>query len=491
MCNTLKQHTVMEKDNKIELIPSGNSPKKIETSIAEFNQPLSNLLTHVGLPTEGVLQPIEERRKVIFALESALEVLPYEHREKAYYLSKFTVAITVGLFDGALAFLWDETIKALRQLIIKFDLEYFYSVASELASRYKRLNSEEDLNAISDYDLLEICRRVGLINDVSFKRLEHVNYFRNHASSAHPNDNEISGMDMLSFLENCLKYAITTEPDISVVNVKRLLDNVRKNKIPKDDYEHIGKDVAKQPQERIDDILLTLFGTFCTPDQEQNVLDNIEGISPYIWNASTEGTKYKIGSKFGLYRVNGDTKRKDSTKNFLEIVEGEGYKDEDSLAAELLDKLENLKSVHFEFNNFYNEYSHAKSIDKSLSNKGIPIAARKMFVKVICLCYAGNGKGYRDGVDERAVEYYVKFIKLFNVAETIDFLNLFSDSEFTKDLNKTKPDERIRKVANKLKSTTTDVHVNRALDVIINFPIGALRNVSGDSRFKEPMKFVR
>ncbi len=481
----------MDENDKIKLIPSGNTPQKVETSIAEFNQPLSELLIHVGLPTENVLQPIEERRKVIFSLESALEVLPYDQREKAYYLSKFTVAVTVGLFDGALAFLWDETIKALRQLIIKFDLEYFYSVAGELASRYKKLNREEDLEAISDYDLLDICRRIGLINNVNFKRLEYVNYFRNHAGSAHPNDNEISGMDMLNFLENCLKYAIIAKPDISVVNIKRLLDNVRKNQIPQDDYESIGKDTAKQPQERIDDLLLTLFGTYCTPDQEQLVIDNIEGICPFIWDSATDTTKYKIGAKFGLYRVNGDVKRKDSTQKFLEIVYGEGYKDEDSLAAELLEKLENLKSVHFEWNNFYNEYSHAKSIDKSLSNKGIPTAARRMFVKVISICYAGNGKGYRDGVDERAVSYYVIFIKLFKVPEVNDFLNLFADSEFTTDLNKTKPDNRMRDIAKVLKQTTTDVHINKALDVLINFPSRALNNISGDTRFKEPMKYVK
>jgi len=480
----------MNENNKIDLIPSENSPQKIESSIAEFSKPLSDLLSHVGLPTENVLQPIEERRKVIFSLESALEVLPYDQREKAYYLSKFTVAVTVGLFDGALAFLWDETIKALRQLIIKFDIDYFYSIAGELASRYKKLNSEEDLEAFSDYDLLDICRRIGLINDVNFKRLEHVNYFRNHASSAHPNENEISGMDMLSFLENCLKYAITAEPDISVVKIKQLLDNVRKNKIPPEDFELIGNDIAKQPQERIDDLLLTLFGTYCSPHQEQSVVDNIEGICPFIWNSSTEETKYKIGAKYGLYRVNGDVDRKKFTQEFIELVSGGGYKDEDSLAAELLEKLENLKSVHFEWNNFYNEYSHAKSIDKSLSNKGIPTAARKIFVKIISLCYAGNGKGYRAGVDERAVTYYEKFIKLYKVNEVVDFLNLFSDSEFTTDLDKTIPDKRIREVADFLLGSTTNVFIIKALNVIIKFPTRALGKVSGDVRFKEPMKFV-
>jgi len=481
----------MDDKNKIILIPSGNTPQKIETSISEFNQPLSELLTHIGLPTKNVLQPIKERRKIIFSLESALEVLPYDQREKAYYLSKFTVSVAVGLFDGALAFLWDETIKALRQLIIKFDLEYFYSVAGEVASRYKKLNGEEDLEAISDYDLLDICRRIGLINDVNFKRLEYVNYFRNHASSAHPNENEISGIDMLNFLETCLKYAITAEPDISVVKIKRLLDNVRKNQIPSSDYKPIGKDIEKQPQERIDDLLLTLFGTYCDPNQEQFVIDNIEGICPFIWDCATDSTKYKIGSKFGLYRVNGDVSRKNSTQKFLEIVDGEGYKDEDSLAAELLEKLENLKSVHFEWNNFYNEYTHAKSIDKSLSNKGIPTAARRMFVKIVCLCYAGNGKGYRDGVDERAVSFYMQFVKLFKVAETVEYLKLFSDSEFTTDLNKIKPDKRMREIATFLKKTTTNVHINKALDLIVKFPKRDLDKVSGDTRFKTPMNFIK
>lgn len=477
-------------ENRIELIPQGNSPSRVETSISQFNQPLSDLLTHVGLPTENVLQPIEERRKVIFSLESALEILPLEKREKAYYLSKFTVAITVGLFDGALAFLWDETIRALRALVVKFDLEYFFSVASEFAPRYKKLHQEKDLEAISDYDLLEIIRRIGLINDVNFKRLEHVNYFRNHASSAHPNENEVSGIDMLSFLENCLKFAITAEPDISVVNLKRLLDNVRKNEIPEGDFESIGRDISKQPQERIDDLLLTIFGFYCSPDQDQFVLNNIEGLAPHIWNSSSDDSKYKLGAKFGKYRVNGDVERRKSTQKFLEIVDGLEFKDEDSLAAELIEKLENLKSVHFEWYNFYNEYTHAKSIDRSLSSRGIPNAARKLFVKVICICYAGNGKGHKDGVDERAVQYYIKFIKLFKVNETVDFLRLFSDSEFVTDLNKTNPDQRIRNVAKRLKKSTSDVHINKALDIIIDFPKKGLENVPNESKYRRAMKFV-
>jgi hypothetical protein len=212
---------IENKEGQIILIPTGSTPEKIETSIAAFNQPLANLLQHIGLPTENILSPIEERRKVIYALESTIEILPIEERLKSTYLSKFTVAVSVGLFDGALNFLWDETIKSLRRLASNFDLQYFLVVAQTINNKYKNLNSVDDLEAIGDHDLLEICRRIGLVNDINYKRLEHVNYLRNHASAAHPNENYVSGIEMLGLLESCLKYAIVAKPDHSVIQLKQ------------------------------------------------------------------------------------------------------------------------------------------------------------------------------------------------------------------------------------------------------------------------------
>ena len=119
-------------------------------------------------------------------MESVLDILPYEEKIKAVYLSKFIVAIASGLFDGALNFLWDETVKALRRLVISYDLQYFFSVAETISGRYKNLYKEEDLEAIQEFDLLEITRRIGLVNDINHKRLEHVNYLRNHASAGLP-----------------------------------------------------------------------------------------------------------------------------------------------------------------------------------------------------------------------------------------------------------------------------------------------------------------
>ena len=484
--NDLQYSTV----TRFDIIKEGYTPKSIDTSVATLNQPLADMLEYIGLPTENVLVPIEERRKVIFALESTLDILPLSERTKAMYLSKFTVAITVGLFDGALNFLWNETVNAIRNMVNNFDLQYFYSIAGTISNRYRSLSTFEDFEAVSEHDLLEICRRIGLLSDINFKRLEHVNYLRNHASSAHPNQNEVTGTEMLSLLEHCLKYAIIAEPDHSVIQIKSLLANIRRNTIPVEDIPIISTDLLKQPQERINDFILTIYGLYCDERQEEFIKDNIELLAQSIWGGTSEDTKYRIGSKFGAYRKNGEVAKKEATQRLLEIVDGLNYKDEDSLAAELIDKLQTLRTVHFGINNFYNESIHAESISESLPTAGVPESTRKLFVKVIVICYVGNGSGYREGVDEQALPFYQRFIDNFEIKEIIEFLKLFEDVEFVRDFYITIPDRRLRSLIPKFKTKTSNAHINALLDFISGFPPGKLDKISQDTRYKDMIKHI-
>lgn len=186
----------------------------------------------------------------------------------------------------------------------------------------------------------------------------------------------------------------------------------------------------------------------------------------------------------------GDIDRRNATQKILELVDGLRYRDEDSLAAELMEKLQNLKTVHFEGNNFYNEYAHTKSIEESIPISGVPRSVRKLFVKVVCICYCGNGKGFKNGVDENALPYYKKFIENFTVNEIKEFLNLFGDNEFVSDLNTDKADKRMRTLAAKIKTKTTNVHINKCLDVVIGFPNHILPKLASDSSYKAYLKYV-
>lgn len=464
-------------------------PDHLEKSIQTFNQPLADFLQQIGLPTEDVLSSLTERKQVIKSLEDIISIVPNSERTEALYLSKFTVAVAVGLFDGALNYLWDETIKALRQLVERFDLAYFFSVVGDINSRHKGLSKPEDLELIRDHDLLESCRRIGLISDINYTRLEHVNYFRNHASAAHPNENEIDGIELLNFLNSCLKYAITAQPDTSAINIKKLLNNIRTQVIPESDCPVIGNDIEKLSQERIDDLLSVLFGMYTDTTISSDAKTNISNLANYVWDVASEDRKYETGARFGQFRKNAEVVRKNMAEQFLQIVDGQQYKDEESLAFELIEDLEILKSIHFDWNNFYNEYPHARNLEKKLPPTGnVPRAARPLWVKVNTLGYIGNGHGRREGIDEKAVIYYKKHIESFTETEIKQFIYLMTDTEFTCELTKTKPEQRIRKIIELLKKRASNIYIKRALGLMTESPSGTLYKIQNTSKFKAALQ---
>jgi hypothetical protein len=186
-----------------ELVPATKSSitvtADLETSIQGLSAPLAGFLGALGLPTARVLVDLGERRFVLQSLEQTLQVLPYDEREKAYYLSKFSVSVAIGLFDAALNFLWDETILALRRLAASIDLSYFFDTAEKRESYRAKLQTAEDLAVLDDFTLIDTCARVELLSDVNRERLRHVNYMRNHASAAHPNQSDLTGQERLGY----------------------------------------------------------------------------------------------------------------------------------------------------------------------------------------------------------------------------------------------------------------------------------------------------
>lgn len=127
---------------------------EIQSSISDFNEPFTEYLMDLKLPVEGVLAPIEGRKIIISSIEAEINKIKPENREVAVYLTRFLASVAAGLFDGALTYLWNETIKRLRKMIVNYDLDYFYKVNAENNNRYQNLKTEEDLASIA---LEKIC----------------------------------------------------------------------------------------------------------------------------------------------------------------------------------------------------------------------------------------------------------------------------------------------------------------------------------------------
>ena len=170
--------------------------KSVNTSITTYDNQLLGFINELGLPTQNILVAVDERKKVVKNIDDVVSLLEAEKRGEAKYISKFIAASAAGLFDAALNYLWDETVFQLRRRIANYDVEYFYDVAVKSEKR-KKLSGEEDLDKVDDSELILGAKEIDMISDVGYQHLAYIKYMRNWASAAHPNQTEVTGLQLI------------------------------------------------------------------------------------------------------------------------------------------------------------------------------------------------------------------------------------------------------------------------------------------------------
>lgn len=208
----------MEESSKPGIIKATN----YDLQLRDFEGGLINFLVQHNLPSEGIFVGVPERINVFKNLDGVIAQIDSKEKNQSLYLSKFIAGVASGLFDAALNYLWDETILQIRKRVVQYDLEYFYDNAVS-GDKRKRLKDESDLNKVDDYDLIKGAREIGLISELGSKHLEYINYMRNWASAAHPNQNEITGLQLVSWLETCVKEVISLPISNLTIQIKQLL----------------------------------------------------------------------------------------------------------------------------------------------------------------------------------------------------------------------------------------------------------------------------
>lgn len=439
-------------------------PGEIQKNVDSFTSGLTTYLKTLGLPTQGVLVNIRERNKVLNNLPSVVESLDAISRRNSIYISKFAAACAVGLFDAALNFLWDETIASLRQKAARIDLEYFFSSVVTDQNRRSKLQTAEDLEKLEDWELVRGCQLTGILSDIGFKHLDYIRDMRNWASAAHPNQNQLTGLQVVSWLETCIKEVIGKEPSGPAIQMRVLLQNIRSRELTSDDVNPIISNIQKLPLEIVSSLLRTIFGMYTDPDMAASAKNNIKLIAKAVWNGAPDERRFEAGLKYATFAANADITRRDSAREFLDIVGGMSYLPKETLARELEEKIQNLLTAHYGMNNFYNEPSHAKILAELVPKTGlIPQAVREIYVKTIILCRIGNFYG----ISWAATDYYDELISRFQEAEIQKVPCLLLDTEVSSRLQANVCAKRFLVICSELRKRATNVHTISALDRIL------------------------
>lgn len=399
------------------------------TDLERFEVGVRRMLEGFGLPTEKLFVPVSERAAMVQNVPGVLSELDGPFLARSYYVSKMIAAATVGLFDAALNYLWDELVSELRARVIGFDLNYFFDIAAgNNADLRKGLKLEEDLPKIDDAHLLRAVLNIGLVTDVGYKRLDHIRYMRNNASAAHPNENELTGLELVTFLQTCIREVINVPPDTVTAHTGRLLTNIKKALLDQASVDEAAAFFDQLPGDRADTLANGLFGLYVAPDRTPVVADNIRLLWPKVWPFVSEATRSSYGLRQARASASADTALATASRDLLDLVDGTAYLTPEVRAIDMSEALQVLSSAHHGMNNFYNEAVPARRVLNLAGEQGdVPASIRQSYVRTVIDCYLGNGYG----VSNAALPYYQQMVARFSSQDAGDGLLLCMDPVYS------------------------------------------------------------
>lgn len=457
-------------------------PRDISRNLEELAAGLTEALEYLGLPTESVIVGPGQRGQALNNMPSVVAELDENQRRTATYLSKFVAACAMGLFDAALNYLWDETIRSLRAKVARFDLDYFYDSVLTDPDRRSKFKDEGDLEKLEDWVLIGGCRETGIISNLGFKHLDYIRDMRNHASAAHPNHNEITGLQLTAWLQTCVIEVLGKEPEGPAFEVRRLLKSLREESLSSTEVPHIASAVKCLPDDLSRSLLRAVFGMYTDTKLDAGVRNNIRLIAPEVWRACGDSARHEAGLKQASFSANGETSRARLAREFLELVGGLAYLPPDSLSLEMSRALDALQSAHNGLNNFYNEPPPARILQSLVPSSGVvPDGVAKRYVEVLTACAIGNGYGVSWGAEP----IYEELIDRWQDKHVSIFVGLVAEPSIESRLQFGSCASNYQKISRRLEARVVRPPLKRALSYLAEFPTNSLAKAGQDSRFRE------
>lgn len=471
--------------------------KDLEVTVYE-NQPLvpfSNFeiyLSQLGLPHEGIIASERERNLMREILPKTIQDLSPETKRDAIYLSKFVASSAIGLHDAALNYLWNEVVVSLRSKVNVYGLDLFFdaAVGGELRETY---NTIEDLTSIKDNTLIDTSRKLELISDILHEKLKHILYMRNNIGASHPNDENIRTLELLGWLETCVKDVINDKPSEAALFIQQLIINLKKEDLVLDQarLDQIGENLKIQHTRISGNLIVTLFSIFTKKNTPPVVRNNILKLAPVVWETSPENKKYEIGFKLDQYSLNLDDELLSLGNSFLEKCDGITYKTEGTRSRELNELLNRLLDTHNSLDNYHHEVPIAKRIRKYITEEtDILTSNEDKLIKTILICRVGNGNWYQLGVSPGAEPIYNEIIRLFNSKQVNKMLKFLHEPEIR---NMLSIDNCVYHTKAALSLINLDLQEGRtkeAIEFIIENIDNYKSNIFTAKELKELLKFI-
>ncbi|WP_215194900.1 hypothetical protein KLI59_000320 [Streptococcus parasanguinis] len=360
---------------------------------------VNEVVASLGMPRD-ILPPDEDISMALTLLPRELNLVPERLRNK--FIAKAVVASSVGLFDGAIIYVWNCVITELRSRVSSFGMEMIAQISG---------SSKPDnfLDKIQDVDLIDLCYQLNIIDEQGHFYLQQCREIRNHASIAHPSNIDIDDRELINFISRCCKYGlseITISTGIDIKSLNAIL-SIEDNSESLDHFVSILNTTFRSQQTLIYQIL---YSNYIDPSKTSTVRANALRIAKSASNVLSDNPEIivELLEKHQSNLLSGSKDKRINSTNFIEAIgQLNSLSDVEKISA-FRKAINHLRSAHYGMNNFYNEPPFAERLQE-LSEKITPIPEPiiEKYVEVNLECYVGNSYG----VSWAAIGFCEKMLK--------------------------------------------------------------------------------
>lgn len=373
------------------------------------------LTTSLGI-ARNVLASDEEIQYAWSGLPRELKEIPPDLRGEL--IARMCIAVSTGLFDGAMNYAWNAAILQLRNKVRNFGLPI---VAQIQQSDFE----EKHLLELQDSRLLELALKLNLVNEEGFFFLDQCRGVRNNFSAAHPTMGSINDREFTTFLNRCIRYALADASSPKGVDIGAFISAVKGPRFNANQNNVWIQRLSDTHDAQRQTLVVMVHGFYCDPNTSEPSRLNALDIGNALKNIFTASLRSDLVNKHSEYAAKGDEPRRTASSQFFEKLGLLTLLNEPEQHAVFYRAIERLWNVHNGTNNFYNEPPFAERLLELSQQSAVPETAQEQFVKVVVCCNIGNGHG----ICRAASLSYEQIIKNFSPREIATMIRLATDNE--------------------------------------------------------------
>ena len=323
------------------------------------------------------------------------------------------------------------------------------------------IDNTEYINNLPEFEVINLAYELGFIDKTGKMRLSHANELVKHYQSKDI-DEEMPQNECDTVMRACVQYIIGYDNAEIGLEYNDFREKLKLIKLQTNELDML----ISSPYFYKKTTIRTLINLINETDgvEFETVFLNFNTILEKLWDSLSSDDKYFIGITYSKYANIGDSKYIVPFKQALKKVHGFDYVPENLRSLSFIKAAKNIKKVHHGLDNFYNEPSAVRDLEK-LGTK-IPKPAVKEVVSSIISIILGNAYGVSHAAQPPAREV-LKKLEITDWKHFIDECLLYDEDILFKISCKDERTERWCKFVNEydlyrieVKSDKTKVFIN-------------------------------